>query len=408
MNFLSTVGNVSKGLVISGAVLGVGGLATLNIYSRFITAQPNEWLLVIKDGELKQAGIGISTFRGVNDVVVRFPSLLNKVTFTAQQVSKEMQGVEVNGFLIWAIKRDGDGPLKAYRHIKNLENVQSDSEINQHIKSMAESIVRHQIANLGINEVISQRKKVRDGIVGEMQEILSGWGIWLETVEITEVRILSASLFNDLQQKFRSASREEAQQIQIESNHKVTGLRNEREMTMKLTKQKQDQQFGKEREGIKREDLAEQNKTSLMQSKFEVERRAAKQQQEQQLAKDREVIKRETLAEQNKTSLMQCTFEMEVQTEKQKVKESQIAHSLHIQKLENEYEFQKLEQQFATDNKMSDNSMKKQILQTVENVYRSMRCESMKIVNFGSDQSLEYGIGKMALAMKEVGKNLDS
>ena len=73
---------------------------------------------------------------------------------------------------------------------------------------MAESIVRHEIANLSINEVISERKKVRDGITRAMQEILSGWGIWLETVEITDVKILSGTLFNNLQQPFRSATRQ--------------------------------------------------------------------------------------------------------------------------------------------------------------------------------------------------------
>merc|ERR1712154_256392 len=131
----------------------------MGIKNRFQSAQPNEWLLVIRDGELRKCGIGITVFRGFNETVVKFPSLLNKVSFSAKQVSKEMQGVELNGFIIWVINRDGNSPLKAYKHIKSLSDLQADSEVNQHIKSMAESIVRHQIANLSINEVISQRKK---------------------------------------------------------------------------------------------------------------------------------------------------------------------------------------------------------------------------------------------------------
>eukprot|EP00483_Globobulimina_turgida_P011488 UN11510 len=215
-------------------------ILAFHLKTRFVSAQPNEWLLVIKDGELGKCGIGISVFRGWNETVVTFPSLLNKVTFVAQQVSKEMQGVELSGFIIWVVNREEQCPLKAYKNIRDLTDLQPNSEVNMHIKSMAESIVRHQIANLSINEVISQRKKVRDRITGDMQAILSGWGIWLETVEITEVKILSNSLFNDLQQPFRSSTRQMAEKIRIDTDHdlqekrvltqfKITKLRNQKD-----------------------------------------------------------------------------------------------------------------------------------------------------------------------------------
>ena len=60
---------------------------------------------------------------------------------------------------------------------------------------MAISIVRNQIANLTIDEILKNRKMMRDSIKSEMQELLSGWGIWLETCEIMDVKIISTSLF---------------------------------------------------------------------------------------------------------------------------------------------------------------------------------------------------------------------
>lgn len=45
-------------------------------------------MLVIRDGDLKKAGIGLKTFVGFNDSVVRFPSRLEKVYFTAENVTK--------------------------------------------------------------------------------------------------------------------------------------------------------------------------------------------------------------------------------------------------------------------------------------------------------------------------------
>eukprot|EP00484_Ammonia_sp_Unknown_P004489 CAMPEP_0197055550 /NCGR_PEP_ID=MMETSP1384-20130603/67902_1 /TAXON_ID=29189 /ORGANISM="Ammonia sp." /LENGTH=384 /DNA_ID=CAMNT_0042489167 /DNA_START=15 /DNA_END=1169 /DNA_ORIENTATION=- len=378
-----------KTLVVSGLVLGVGSVVSSNIYDRFVTAEPNEWLLLIKDGKLKESGVGISTFRGFNEIVVKFPSLLNKVSFSAQQVSKEMQGIEVNGFIVWVVKRDGECPLKAYRHIRNLSNLQPDSEVNMHIKSMAESIVRHQIANLGINDVISQRKKVRDGITAEMQEILSGWGIWLETVEITEVKILSSSLFNDLQQQFRAETRETAENIKIESNFKINNLRNERDIATRITRQKQEQELNAQREEIKRANIEMTNKTKLIQCKMDQQ------------------IEKEKIEMTSQTKLVQCKMDLQIQKENQQIRGESVEHDIKMKDMQHAFELKKVQEQYAMDAKMGDISMKKQVLQTVENVYRSMNVRDMKIVQFGANASLEHGVGKMAMAFREISNQLD-
>ena len=49
------------------------------------------------------------------DAAVKFPSQLNKLYFTAEQVTEEMQGVEIRGMLVWTIHRSVDGPFKAYK-----------------------------------------------------------------------------------------------------------------------------------------------------------------------------------------------------------------------------------------------------------------------------------------------------
>eukprot|EP01084_Bolivina_argentea_P064112 116956_1 len=360
-------------------------LVSYNIYNRFQSALPNEWLLVIKDGVLKTHGIGISVFRGIGETVVRFPSLLNKVTFSAQQVSKEMQGVELNGFIIWVVHREDTGPLKAFKHIKDLSHLRQDSEVNQHIKSMAESIVRSQIANLSINEVISQRKKVRERITGEMQVILSGWGIWLETVEITEVKILSNSLFNDLQQPFRSSTRQMAEKIRIDTDH---DLQEKRVLT--------DFKLNKLRNEKNTETHIEKSKMRLTQEKAE-----------QKVLLQREEIKRQAIEMKNQTQILECKMNMEIQSEKHTAELKKIEHSLKMKQLQHGFELKKIQDKYDVDAKMGDVNMKKQILTTVENVYKSMNVDSMKIVNFGTNQGLEHGIGKMAMALREVGNQLN-
>jgi LPS sulfotransferase NodH len=47
----------------------------------------------------------------------------------------------------------------------------------------------------------------------DLKDQFKGWGIWLETVEITEVKISSNRLFEDLQAEFRQDARLKADKI---------------------------------------------------------------------------------------------------------------------------------------------------------------------------------------------------
>lgn len=55
----------------------------------------------------------------------------------------------------------------------------------------------------------------------DLQKQLGGWGVWLETVEITEVKICSRNLFEDMQAEYRQETHLKAEQIRLETNNKV-------------------------------------------------------------------------------------------------------------------------------------------------------------------------------------------
>jgi len=46
---------------------------------------------------------------------VIFPSQINQVNFAAEQVTPEMQGVNVKGMMIWSVHRLDEGPFKCYK-----------------------------------------------------------------------------------------------------------------------------------------------------------------------------------------------------------------------------------------------------------------------------------------------------
>lgn len=57
------------------AIAGIMGTFML-AQSRWVQSQPDEWLIIVRNGEMLRGGIGMKTFIGFTDTVVRFPSRL--------------------------------------------------------------------------------------------------------------------------------------------------------------------------------------------------------------------------------------------------------------------------------------------------------------------------------------------
>ena len=129
-----------------------------------------------------------------------------KVEVRTQQVTKEMQGIEVMSMIEWTVDRDF--PLKAY---KNLDLASGSFRVaNDTLSCMTSAIVRNQIANSTIDHIIKNRQEIREKVLDEMSEVVKGWGVHLATVEVIDVSILSSSLFKDMQAKFREENQKKA------------------------------------------------------------------------------------------------------------------------------------------------------------------------------------------------------
>lgn len=59
----------------------------------------------------------------------------------------------------------------------------------------------------------------------ELNKILNGWGVWTESVEITEVKVLSKTLFENMQIEFREKQRVKAEMIKLENFSKMENER---------------------------------------------------------------------------------------------------------------------------------------------------------------------------------------
>merc|ERR1712060_127638 len=148
---------------------------------------------------------------------------MGKVPFDTEQVDKDMQGVRITGMLVWTINRMGEGPLNAYKTLGDISSGNPKSA-NDSLTAMSSAIVRSCIANSTINELITNRKLLREAIRKEMFEVVKGWGVWLETVEITGVTISSQSLFKDMQTNYRESVRQEAETYKMEMKSELAEI----------------------------------------------------------------------------------------------------------------------------------------------------------------------------------------
>ena len=119
------------------------------------------------------------------------------------------------------INRVDDGPMRAFKNLG--EDLSSDNprQANEHLVELGNAILRNQIANSTLDEIMTNRRKLRNAIRDEMMEVVHGWGVWLETVEITEVMISSNELFKNMQSEFREEQSRKAQIKRMEVNRDV-------------------------------------------------------------------------------------------------------------------------------------------------------------------------------------------
>ena len=81
---------------------------------------------------------------------------------------------------------------------------------------MSSAIVRSCIANSTINDMLTDRENIRSMMQKEMFNVVKGWGVWVETFEVTSVTIASSNLFRDLQTNYREKIRKDSEICKME------------------------------------------------------------------------------------------------------------------------------------------------------------------------------------------------
>ncbi|EYF05843.1 SPFH domain-containing protein [Chondromyces apiculatus] len=204
-----------------------------------VTAQPNEFLIQIRDGKVRRSGQGVSCFKLSGDSVTLIPTSINKLSFRADQVTLEKTGVEVTGLAVYRIVE----PLLAFRMID-----EDRGSLTSILQEMFVGATRRIVAGLTLEECLTHRKeRVAAALLAEIAPVLAGegslsdtsatgWGVVIDTIEIQDVRVLSQEVFSRLQAPFREKLSLEAMEAHATVAQREAALEAEKRRAAELAR----------------------------------------------------------------------------------------------------------------------------------------------------------------------------
>ena len=218
-------------LGLGAALLGAWTLAAA-LRRLYVTAQPDEWLLCLRDGHLVRAGVGVSVLRRPGDVVVRFSSTMQRVAFAVDAITREHLAARVEGFIFWSVSPDDDAPLRAYsrlgianllrpppalRHPKHLLT----SPQHKAFQQILSAVVQRHASTMTLDALIAHQDALVGGLTERLRDTTREMGVRIDQVEVLTARPADAAVLAQLSAAETERLRETSQALRREADAKA-------------------------------------------------------------------------------------------------------------------------------------------------------------------------------------------
>src|SRR3954471_12595395 len=141
----------------------------------YVGAKPSEYLVCTRKGEVdrKRSGQGMRIFKWPWLSVSIVPTTLQRIEFTADQVTRERVGVSVSGIAVYRIAE----PLLAFRVLNFTYGEAASEKLAATIREMFIGAARRLVANLSLDECLTRRKETIAGfLMDEIAPVVGGEG----------------------------------------------------------------------------------------------------------------------------------------------------------------------------------------------------------------------------------------
>ncbi|MFO0644653.1 MAG: SPFH domain-containing protein [Polyangiales bacterium] len=193
----------------------------------YVSAQPDEWLLCVRNGALVNAGVGVSMLRRPGDVVVRFSSTMQRVGFAVEALSLERIAVRVEGFIFWSVAAEGDAPFRAYSRL-GIANLMRPPPALKHPKHLLTSpqhkafqqilsaVAQRHASTMSLAKLLGRQDDLVDGLTERLREATSEMGVNIDQVEVLATRPVDPVVQAQLSAPETERLREESERVRRE------------------------------------------------------------------------------------------------------------------------------------------------------------------------------------------------
>ncbi|MFC1705666.1 SPFH domain-containing protein [Planctomycetota bacterium] len=249
-------------LIVFSLVFAVGCVVVARL---LVVAQPDEWLLRIRNGHMMEAGVGIRVWRRPGDVVARFTSTIQRVSFTVDALSSDRLSVSIEGFVLWSVLSCEDGPFRAFRKLglvnldapslglKSCKHLMTTPQYRAFQRLLA-AVAQRSAAMLTLDELLVRQDPLVIRLSEQLVVFGREMGIHVEQVEITRIRPSESQLLSHMAAATAERLREEAAVARLEADERT-----------KLKQIESDIRFGRESTAAREQELERDRELRLAQ-----------------------------------------------------------------------------------------------------------------------------------------------
>lgn len=308
----------------------------------FVTAKPSEYLIHMRHGRIRRrsTGQGASCFKWPWDSISIIPTTINRLQFTADQVTLEKVGVQVTGLAVYRIVE----PEITFRMLNFSFSERASEKLSAILQEMFVGATRRHVANLRVEEVMTRRK---DAIAGELMAELApvmrgsgepgdsterGWGVVLDTVEVQDVRILSEKVFRDMQAEYRAQLAMRARQAELTRAKEIAAQEaaSAREIEeAKIQAESATREMRAQAESQATEiEVTEESKRDALRSRADREKVARQQEQRVAVLRSQAVVAKEKADQEESSRLSELAREQRIAESERDALESRYTNSM--------------------------------------------------------------------------------
>ena len=335
----------------------------------WISAKPSEFLIRMRGGSVVSAGQGATVFKWPWDSISVVPTTVQRLHFVADQITQEKVGVKVTGIAVYRIAE----PLIASRMLNFSFPERAQEKLAEMMEEMCVGASRRLIANLTVEQCLTRRKDaLATELVREIAPVVSGegrvedatdrgWGVIVDTIEIQDVRVLSAQVFSNMQARFRLSQEQVAREAELSKERAVRTDETTTERQLELTRvaaatevrrHKQAAEESARLEKLASDARVEETKQAQERANRAAAMAAEREHQLQKITAEQEIRQRRQLAEEaaahekqqaeQRAALQQLEAEVQLQQQKLRAEleavqlQVETEHARHLARLQEE------------------------------------------------------------------------